>query len=56
QNGQTRSLSNRGTMPSPPIRKGNSKGVKSSEPSRPFNNNQQRSSRGFHQQTPSYQY
>ncbi|CAF5199986.1 unnamed protein product, partial [Rotaria magnacalcarata] len=40
QNGQTRSLSNRGTMPSPPIRKGNSKGVKSSEPSRPFNNNQ----------------
>ncbi|CAF4449674.1 unnamed protein product, partial [Rotaria magnacalcarata] len=45
-----------GTMPSPPIRKGNSKGVKSSEPSRPFNNNQQRSSRGFHQQTSSYQY
>ncbi|CAF3352821.1 unnamed protein product [Rotaria socialis] len=56
QNGQTRSLSNRGTMPSPPVRKGNSKGVKSFEPSRPFNNNQQRSSRGFHQQTPSYQY
>ncbi|CAF3866326.1 unnamed protein product [Rotaria sordida] len=51
QNGQTRSLSNRGTMPSPPIRQGSGKGLKSSESLRPFNLNQKRSSR-FSQQSP----
>ncbi len=54
-NGQTRSLSNRGTMPSPPLRHGASKGLKSSEPSRQFNYNQ-RPSRRFNQQSPLAQY
>ncbi|CAF5043372.1 unnamed protein product, partial [Rotaria sp. Silwood1] len=52
QNGQTHSLSNRGTMPSPPIRQSTGKGLKSSESLRPFNLNQKRSSRGFSQQSP----
>ncbi|CAF1215804.1 unnamed protein product [Rotaria sordida] len=52
QNGQTRTLSNRGTMPSPPIRQSTGKGLKSSESLRPFNLNQKRSSRGFSQQSP----
>jgi len=56
QNGQTRSLSNRGTMPSPPLRQGTSKGLKSFEPLRQFNFNQQRSSRRFSQLSPSAQY
>jgi protein LSM14 len=51
-NGQTRSLSNRGTMPSPP----NGKGFKTSDPSRQFNYNQQRSSKRFGQQSPSTHY
>ena len=51
QSGQTRSLSNRGTMPSPPRRQGSGKGSKSSEPLRPLNLNQQRSSRRFNQQS-----
>lgn len=53
QNGQTRSLSNRGTMPSPPHRQNNQKGFKSLEP---FRYNQQRSSRRFDQQSPLGQY
>jgi hypothetical protein len=56
QNGQTRSLSNRGTMPSPPHRQGTGKGLKSLEPLRQFNYNQQRSSRRFDQQSPLAQY
>jgi len=56
QNGQTRSSSNRGTMPSPPHRQGNGKGLKSFEPLRQFNYNQQRSSRRFDQQSPLAQY
>ncbi|CAF2500046.1 unnamed protein product [Rotaria sp. Silwood2] len=56
QSGQTRSLSNRGTMPSPPTRQGNGKGLKSSESLRPFNLNQKHSSRRFNQQSPSRQY
>jgi hypothetical protein len=56
QNGQTRSSSNRGTMPSPPLRQGANKGLKSLEPLRQFNYNQQRSSRRFDQQSPSAQY
>jgi len=56
QNGQTRSLSNRGTMPSPPLRQGAGKGFKSFEPSRQFNYNQQRSSRRFSPQSPHAQY
>jgi protein LSM14 len=56
QTGQTRSLSNRGTMPSPPLRQGVNKGLKSSEPLRQFNYNQQRSSRRFDQQSPLAQY
>jgi len=53
QNGQTRSLSNRGTMPSPPHRQHSHKGLKSLEPLR---YNQQRSSRRFDQQSPLAQY
>ncbi len=56
QSGQTRSLSNRGTMPSPPLRQGTSKGLKSLEPLRQFNFNQQRSSRRYDQQSPLAQY
>jgi hypothetical protein len=56
QNGQQRSLSNRGTMPSPPLRHGNGKGLKSLEPLRQFNFNQQRSSRRYDQQSPLAQY
>lgn len=56
QNGQTRSLSNRGTMPSPPLRQGSGKGLKSMEPLRQFHFNQQRSSRRFDQQSPLAQY
>jgi len=56
QNGQARSSSNRGTMPSPPHRQGNGKGLKSFEPLRQFNYNQQRSSRRFDQQSPLAQY
>jgi len=56
QNGQTRSSSNRGTMPSPPHRHGSGKGGKSSEPLRQFNFNQQRSSRQYNQQSPLAQY
>jgi protein LSM14 len=56
QNGQQRSLSNRGTMPSPPLRHGNGKGLKSLEPLRQFNYNQQRSSRRYDQQSPLAQY
>jgi len=56
QSGQTRSLSNRGTMPSPPIRHGTGKGLKSLEPLRQFHFNQQRSSRRFDQQSPLAQY
>jgi len=56
QNGPVRSLSNRGTMPSPPHRQGANKGLKSSEPLRQFNFNQQRSSRRFNQQSPLAQY
>jgi protein LSM14 len=56
QNGQTRSLSNRGTMPSPPLRQGTGKGLKSLEPLRQFNLNQQRSSRRYDQQSPLAQY
>jgi hypothetical protein len=56
QNGQTRSSSNRGTMPSPPLRHGSGKGGKSSEPLRQFNFNQQRSSRQYNQQSPLAQY
>jgi protein LSM14 len=55
QNGQTRSLSNRGTMPSPPLRQGTGKGLKSSEPLRQFNFNQ-RSTRRFNQQSPLAQF
>jgi protein LSM14 len=55
QNGQTRSSSNRGTMPSPPQRQGNNKGFKSFEPSRQFNFNQ-RQSRRYDQQSPLAQY
>lgn len=43
-------------MPSPPQRKGNGKGLKSSESSRPFNYNQNRPQRRFNQQSSSYQY
>lgn len=56
QSGQTRSLSNRGTMPSPPRRQGSGKGLKSSEPLRSFNSNQQRSSRRFNHQSPIRHY
>jgi len=56
QSGQTRSLSNRGTMPSPPLRQGTGKGLKSLEPLRQFNFNHQRSSRRYDQQSPSAQY
>jgi len=56
QNGQQRSLSNRGTMPSPPLRQGAGKGLKSFEPLRQFNFNQQRSSRRFSPQSPLAQY
>ncbi|CAF3504917.1 unnamed protein product [Rotaria sp. Silwood1] len=56
QNGQTRSLSNRGTMPSPPTRQISGKGLKSSESLRPYNLNQKHSSRHFNQQSPSRQY
>src|SRR5437763_363488 len=56
QSGQTRSLSNRGTMPSPPLRQGTGKGLKSLEPLRQFNVNQQRSSRRYDQQSPLAQY
>jgi hypothetical protein len=42
-------------MPSPPLRHGASKGLKSSEPSRQFNYNQ-RPSRRFNQQSPLAQY
>ncbi|UJR15438.1 hypothetical protein I4U23_002381 [Adineta vaga] len=55
QNGQTRSSSNRGTMPSPPHRQGNGKGLKSFEPYRQMNFNQ-RSSRQYNQQSPSGHY
>jgi protein LSM14 len=51
QSGQTRSLSNRGTMPSPPLRQGSGKGLKSVEPLRQFNLHQ-RSSRRYDQQSP----
>jgi len=51
QNGQTRTLSNRGTMPSPPQRQGGGKGMKSFEPYRQMNFNQ-RSSRQYNQQSP----
>jgi len=54
QNGQTRSLSNRGTMPSPPLRQGAGKGFKS-EPLRQMNFNQ-RSTRRFNQQSPLAQF
>jgi protein LSM14 len=53
--GQTRSSSNRGTMPSPPHRQGSGKGLKSSEPLRQFNYNQ-RSSRRFDHQSPLAQF
>jgi hypothetical protein len=43
-------------MPSPPLRQGTGKGIKSSEPLRQFNFNQQRSSRRFTQQSPLAQY
>jgi hypothetical protein len=43
-------------MPSPPVRHGGGKGGKSSEPSRQFNFNQQRSSRQYSQQSPLAQY
>jgi protein LSM14 len=57
QNGQSRSLSNRGTMPSPPHRQGGGgKGLKSFEPLRQFNFNQQRSSRRYSPQSPLAQY
>jgi len=56
QNGQTRSLSNRGTMPSPPHRQGTGKGLKSSDPFHPFNSNPNRPLRRFNQQSPLAQY
>lgn len=56
QNGQTRSSSNRGTMPSPPHHQGSGKGYKPSDPLRQFNFNQQRSARSFSQQSPMVQY
>jgi protein LSM14 len=43
-------------MPSPPRRQGTGKGLKSSEPFRPFNSNQQRSSKRFNHQSPSRQF
>jgi protein LSM14 len=55
QNGQSRSLSNRGTMPSPPHRQGAGKGLKSFEPFRQLNFNQ-RSSRRYSPQSPLAQY
>jgi len=56
QSGQTRSLSNRGTMPSPPLRQNNGKGFKSSEPFRQLHANQQRPSRRYDQQSPLGRY
>ena len=55
-NGQSRSLSNRGTMPSPPHYQGTGKGFKSSDPTRQLNFNQHRSARSFNQQSPMHQY
>lgn len=56
QTGPTRSLSNRGTMPSPPAQQATGKGPKSSDPLRQLNFNQQRSTRSFNQQSPLMQY
>jgi hypothetical protein len=56
---QTRSSSNQGTMPSPPVQQGLGKGLKSSsnmDPLRQLNlNQQQQSSRSFNQQSTSAQ-
>jgi protein LSM14 len=55
---QTRSSLNQGTMPSPPVQQGLSKGLKSSsntDPLRQLNLNQQQSSRPFNQQSTSAQ-
>jgi protein LSM14 len=55
---QTRSSSNQGTMPSPPVQQGLGKGLKSSsntDPLRQLNLNQQQSSRPFSQQSTSAQ-
>jgi hypothetical protein len=55
---QTRSSSNQGTMPSPPVQQGLGKGLKTSsniDPLRQLNLNQQQSSRPFSQQTASGQ-
>ncbi|CAF0765251.1 unnamed protein product [Rotaria sordida] len=55
---QARSLSNQGTMPSPPVQQGLNKGLKSSsntDPLRQLNLNQQQSSRLFSQQSTSAQ-
>lgn len=56
QNGPTRTLSNRGTMPSPPAQPATGKGLKSSDPLRQLNYNQHRSSRSYNQQSPLMQY
>lgn len=55
-NGQSRSHSNRGTMPSPPHYQGTGKGFKSSDPTRQLNFNQHRPARSFNQQSPMHQY
>lgn len=55
--GSNRSLSNRGTMPSPPSHQGQGmKGYKSSDPLRQFNMNQQRSNRSYNHQSPMIPY
>lgn len=55
--GSNRSLSNRGTMPSPPSHQGQgTKGYKSSDPLRQFNLNQQRSNRSYNHQSPMMPY
>lgn len=57
QNGQTGTLANRGTMPSPPRRQGTGKGSKSSDQLRSFNSNYQRPQRRFnHHQSPHRHY
>jgi len=55
-NGQTRSSSNRGTMPSPPHYQGAGKGLKPFDPLRQLNFNQQRSTRPYGQQSPLTQF
>lgn len=55
--GSNRSLSNRGTMPSPPSHQGQGmKGYKSSDPLRQFNMHQQRSNRSYNHQSPMIPY